>query len=102
MKQKEKIRETTIRAEERMQNGTVYRYELIMTESNSFSSYKIPLYYIRVQMQRCDGVISASESETLFADLGFATDFFEKLIRSLAAPADLPYIVEDEFYKRKY
>ncbi len=101
MKQKQKSTETVIRKEERVSESTVYKYELILSESTGFSSYKLPLYSIRVEMLTNDGSVTYASSDKLFADLGVATDFFEKLIRSLASPTDLAYVVEDEFYKHR-
>ncbi len=101
MKQKTRALETTIRKEERMNNGTVYKYELIMSKSESLSSYRIPLYSISVELIKSDGGSTYAKSDKLFADLGIATDFFEKLIENLATPLELSYVIEDEFYKRK-
>ena len=99
MRHKEKTLETNIREETRMQDGIIYTYTLLMSESKSFSSYRIPLYSIKVEMIQSDGTVTQSESNKIFADLGIATDFFEKMVKNLATPIDLPYVIEDEFYK---
>ncbi len=101
MRQKEKMTETVIRNEVRVQRDILYKYELVLTESDRFSSYGIPLYSINVELTHADGNITYAKSDKLFADLGAATDFFEKLVRNLATPIDLRYVIEDEFYKHR-
>ena len=43
-----------------------------------------------------EGDTTSAETRELFADIGKAVSFFDKLVRNLATPIDLAYIVEDE------
>jgi len=96
MKHKEKTVDTKIRTESREDSGNVYKYELIMRESARVASYKLPLYSIRIEMNQPSGETTYAETKEVFADVGRAIVFFEKLVRNLATPIDLPYIIEDE------
>lgn len=98
MKQKEKKTETTIRTERREGDGIGYKYELIMRESAKVASYGIPLYSINVEMHQKNGKVTNACTSDVFVDAGKAIDFFDKLVKNLATPIDLPYILEDEFY----
>ena len=97
MKHRKKTTDTTIRTEKRKKDGIDYTYRLIMTESSSVASYRIPLYSVSVNMIMNDGSETDASAKDLFADAGKAIDFFEKLVDNLATPIDLPYIIEDEF-----
>ena len=98
MKQTENQNETIIRTERREDDGNIYKYELVMRESPRIASYGIPLYSISVRMNQKDGEITSASTSDVFADVGKAIDFFNKLVTNLATPIDLPYILEDEFY----
>ena len=87
----------SIRTEVRESEGFEYRYELTERKEFYVASYGIPLYSISVRMkkvgsQRC----TEGKAENLFSDLKKAMRFFEKLVKNLATPIDLSYIVEDE------
>ncbi len=96
MRQKEKTHDTVIRREERTDGGYRYSYELIMKESTRTASYRIPLYSIRVGLTDTGGVYTSADVKDAFADAGKAILFFEKVVRNLATPIDLAYILEDE------
>ena len=96
MRQKEKTTDTVIRREERSDGENSYSYELIMKESMRTASYRIPLYSIRVGMTNSVGAYTCADVKDAFADAGKAILFFEKVVRNLATPIDLTYILEDE------
>jgi len=87
----------SIRTEVREAEGFEYRYELTERKEFCVASYGIPLYSISVKMRRLGSQKSTEgKAENLFSDLKKAMRFFEKLVRNLATPIDLSYIVEDE------
>ena len=45
------------------------------------------------------GETTKSETGELFSDVGKAISFFERLVKYLATPINLAYIVEDELVK---
>ena len=75
-------------------NGIVYRYVLFSSKSELVASYNMPLYSIEVSMTK-DGEVTKNVAKELFADVGKAISFFEKLAANLATPIDLPYVIED-------
>jgi len=95
MKQREKTKDTVIRREERSDGENKYLYELTVSESKSTASYRLPLYSIRVSMTMADGERSSAKAKKAFADAGKAILFYEKVVRNLATPIDLAYIMED-------
>jgi hypothetical protein len=50
-------------------------------------------------MKRESGETTNADTSELFADVGRAIVFFERLVENYATPLNLPYIVEDEIYK---
>ena len=87
----------SIRTEIREAEGFEYRYELVENRELYVASYGIPLYSIYVKMKRVGSPNSTEgKAENLFSDLKKAVRFFEKLVKNLATPIDLSYIVEDE------
>ena len=87
----------SIRTEVRESEGFEYRYELTEKKDFYVASYGIPLYSISVRMKKIGSQKSTEgKAENLFSDLKKAMRFFEKLVRNLATPIDLSYIVEDE------
>ena len=90
------MRDTVIKREIKEADGALYRYSLIMSESNKVASYKIPLYSIEIEMTDEDGNKTHARTRELFADVGKALSFFKKLADNLATPLNLPYIIEDE------
>ena len=77
-------------------DGASYSYSLIVNESTSVASYRLPLYSIAIEMIDADGKKTNAETHDLFADVGKALVFFRKLVDNLATPLNLPYILEDE------
>lgn len=95
MKQRDKTKDTVIRREERFDGENRYLYELTVSESTSTSSFRLPLYSIRVSMTLADGGSTSAKAKEAFADAGKAILFYEKVVRNLATPIDLAYIMED-------
>ena len=96
MGHKEKIANTVIRRETREDDTHSYTYELTVSESQSTSSFRIPLYSIGVEMTDKLGQVRTGKVKEAFADPGRAILFFNKVVQNLATPIDLVYIVEDE------
>ena len=84
----------TIRDVTKTDNGIVYRYVLFCEKSDKVASFNIPLYSIEVSMIK-DGELTSNVAKELFADIGKAISFFEKLADNLTTPIDLPYVIED-------
>ena len=87
---------TVLRKEERIVDQNEYSYELIMREGANTACWRMPLYSIRVKMKDACGVSRSADTSDIFADINKAITFFEKIVRNLATPIDLAYIVEDE------
>ena len=93
---KQNILDNVIIKEERQSNGISYTYELILREGVRTDDWRLPLYSIKITMTDSDGRQSRKEATDVFTDQRKAKDFFEKLVRNLATPIDLGYVVEDE------
>ncbi len=93
---KELQSETLIRTDYREDDGNKYTYKLLMRENTKTASFKIPLYSIKLNMTDSDGCETSAGVCDLFADLEKAVRFYERLVKHLATPIDLRYIVEDE------
>lgn len=87
---------TLIRGESVTDCGRSYRYELRMRESPFVASYRLPLYSVSVHFTDEIGRSSEAECADVFADIGKAIVFFDKLVKGLVTPIDLPYVLEDE------
>ena len=88
--------DTVLRKEERIVDQNEYSYELIMREGSTTACWRVPLYSIRVKMKDACGVSKCADTSDIFSDINKAIVFFEKIVRNLATPIDLAYIVEDE------
>lgn len=95
MKKKQAEAVTTVREYEYENDEAKYKYTMYLTSSKRVMSYRLPLYSIRIEMWTRDGKHTEAETGELFADLGKATVFFERLCKNLATPLNLAYIVED-------
>ena len=90
--------EICINEQTRMLDGIIYTYRLLLNDSLKYSSFGLPLYSIEVDMENVkSGKVTKARSGDLFSEERKATAFFNKLVRNLATPIDLAYIVEDEF-----
>ena len=98
MKIKEKSIKTVIRNDLVNADGIEYRYKLLMSKSKKVASYSLPLYSIEIDMRAKDGETTECSVENVFSDVGKAIVFYERMIKNLATPIDLPYILEDEIY----
>lgn len=96
MNKQGKTKKTVIKTSEVKADGLTYRYSIHETESTRVASYKMPLYSISIKLISESGEVTEAETKEIFADLGKAFSFYQKLVRNLATPIDLPYIVEDE------
>ena len=96
MRQKQHSIDTIIRKEERRDETHSYRYELCMCRGSDVASFRIPLYSIKISMIDAHGNDTFAEVRDVFADAGKAIMFYEKIVRNLATPIDLAYILEDE------
>ena len=92
---KTQIKETKIREREIEAEEATYRYTITMTESRRVASYRIPLYSIGIEMTTADGNHTEALARDVFADLGKAVVFFDKIVEAKATPLNLYYIVED-------
>ena len=93
MKTKEKI--TLIRRETVENEGLIYKYELHMKERSRGTS-TASLYLISIELTLDDGSVTYAETGEVFADVGKAIAFFDRMVENLATPIDLPYVLEDE------
>ena len=96
MRRREKTADVVIRFDTKESDGVEYRYELLMKEGDGVASWRVPLYSIRILMTDAYGESSCAKIGDVFADAGRAIMFYEKLVRNLATPIDLAYILEDE------
>ena len=90
------IASNIITREERREGGLHYTYELIRSEGKRTADWGLSLYSIRISMTDNGGNKTQKEVKDIFSDEGRAHKFFEKLVRNLATPIDLGYVVEDE------
>ena len=91
-----KICNKLIRKESVQDGGYTYSYELLMSEGDMVANYRLPLYSIRVKMTDKNGEQREASARDVFSRKSEATAFFEKIVRNLATPIDLAYILEDE------
>ena len=83
--------------EQRVLEGYVYTYRLILHSARKYSSFGMPLYSLSVAMRDSSGKSTHAETKEIFSEEIKARRFFDKLVRNLATPIDLAYIIEDEF-----
>ena len=86
----------TVKKEVRDEGGYEYTYELLLHRGTRTADFGLPLYSIKISMTDLNGNTSQREANDLFASLEQASLFFDKLVRNLATPIDLCYVVEDE------
>ena len=91
-----KICDKVIRKEERHDAGYIYSYELTQREGYTTVDYGVNLYSIKVKMTDSEGRTRKSEAKDVFSCKKRALAFFDKIVRNLATPIDLKYIIEDE------
>lgn len=91
-----KICDKLIKHEERVDEGNHYSYDLLMREGDNVADYRLPLYSIRVDMTDTHGYRREANARDIFSNSEKAIAFFDKIVRNLATPIDLAYILEDE------
>ena len=85
--------DTAIRREQRINDGFVYNYELIMHKSKAEEAVR---YSMSAELLREDGaVITRAQTGAVFLSEEKAIRFFEKAKDNLATPKNLPYLLED-------
>lgn len=88
----------SVTEERRVLDGVLYTYRLILHTDRKYSSFGLPLYSVEVEMEDLNSKkASCARTRELFSEGDKAKAFFDKLVRGLATPIDLAYIVEDEF-----
>ena len=90
--------EYSVTEQRRALDGMAYVYRLILHTERKYSTIGLPLYSIEIEMHEIDtGKRWNAKTRELFSEGNKAKAFFDKLVRNLATPIDLAYIVEDEF-----
>ena len=87
--------ESLIRCDEVFNDGISYKFSLTERRSEGAIS-NFPLYTVKVEMRDEDGISTAAIAENVFKGTDRAIEFYDKIVRNLATPIDLPYVVEDE------
>ena len=77
-------------------DGAEFRYSLIKKDSGAVSSFGIPLYSIQIELTDSDGRRTEACAGDVFVDIGKALVFFDRMVKNLATPIDLAYVIEDE------
>ena len=90
------MNEKIIRQEEIESGKYCYRYELTERRGRRMADFGVRLYSVTVSMTDENGRVKRSEATDLFSSKRKATEFFDKIVRNLATPIDLKYVIEDE------
>ncbi len=96
MRSKEKIKTSVIRNDSVINEGYEYNYCLYAKESNNVASYRMPLYSIHIELKTPEGDITERCAKDCFADIGKALVFYDRIVKNLITPMNLPYFMEDE------
>jgi hypothetical protein len=83
-----KSSKNVLRKDKRIHNGDEYNYSLAISDGNG--------YLISIKMKYDGGKKSEASANAVFTDSEKAIRFYEKLIRNLATPIDLSYILDDD------
>lgn len=78
------------------EGGISYTYELIKREGARTDDWRLTLYSFRILMRDSDGNVSQRMARDVFTELERAEEFFDMLVKNLATPIDLSYVIEDE------
>ena len=95
---KQEICDNIMIEENRHKDGFSYTYELILREGVRTADFRLPLYSIRISLTDGQGRKSQKEARDVFTDRKKAERLFNKLVRNLATPIDLGYVIEDEVH----
>ena len=85
-----------VKKEEKSEDGYSYTYELLVRRGVRTADFGLPLYSIKISMTDPSGHRSEREATDVFSSSDEAVRFFDRLVRNLATPIDLCYVVEDE------
>ena len=85
-----------VRKEEKSEYGYSYTYELLVRRGVRTADFGLSLYSIKISMTDPSGNRSEREATDVFSSSNEAVRFFDRLVRNLATPIDLCYVVEDE------
>ena len=85
-----------VKKEEKNEDGYSYTYELLVRRGVRTADFGLPLYSIKISMTDPSGNRSEREATDVFSSSDEAVRFFDRLVRNLATPIDLCYVVEDE------
>lgn len=96
MKKTKAVKEIVIKEDNIETEGMRYEYKLFVRESERVASFRIKLYSVKVKLTDKNGCETESELNDVFADIGKAVVFYDKLVDNLATPLNLHYILEDE------
>ena len=96
--QNQRILSKIIRKETRCDGENTYSYELFSCEGDNLVSFRLPLYSIKITMTDSQGNVKHADAKDAFSDASKALVFFDKIVRNLATPIDLAYIIEDEYF----
>lgn len=88
--------QTTVREETRETEDAIYTYTLSVRTGDSVASFGLSLYSIEIRMTDKYGKHTSAELNDVFSESRKAFRFFDKLVKNLATPIDLPYVLEDE------
>ncbi|MBQ7363581.1 MAG: hypothetical protein IJW48_03910 [Clostridia bacterium] len=77
-------------------DGALFCYSLIKKSSGHVSSFGIPLYSIQIELTDSEGRKTEACAGDVFVDIGKALVFFDRMVKNLATPIDLAYVIEDE------
>lgn len=89
-------KESVIRSCEIQNEGISYNYSLTERRSGAIPSYGLSLYTVKVKMKDASGISTEAVAGDIFKDEACALNFYDKIVRNLAIPIDLAYVVEDE------
>lgn len=85
-----------IRSEKRETDGYTYLYELTERKGRLMADFGVHLYSINVTMTDDSGRTRTGEAKDVFSSKEKAIEFFDKIVKNLATPIDLKYVIEDE------
>lgn len=94
MKNIAKPTEKIIKIDVREVDGAIYTYRLTESMPRKIGKLSIPLYSIYIEMKR-GSETDENSIKDIFADVGKALTFYSTLLKHLATPIDLHYILED-------
>ena len=98
MKKQELTKDIIVCKKDICDQGNEYTYIMTARESSLVASFGIMLYSIRIEMTDFSGNKTSAEICDVFSNKEKADIFFNKLVRNLATPINLVYVLEDEIF----